>query len=431
MTNHFDTPEYKRSRKAYAAHCTFEYFVAILAGDVFLAKLLLHAGMADWLIGIVSSIISLACLFQLFSVLIASKLKNIKKMCLIFVPLNQLLFMSMFVVPFLPIPSILKPIIITVMLFSAYFFYHLVASLLFKWANSFVDPKKRGQFSATKEMISLACGIVFTLIVGYIMDSFEALNNLEGGFLFLAISIFICAASCFVCIFLVKKRADHIAEEPNAKSAPLKVVLKNTLGNKNYRNVVIMSSMMHVSRYLTLGFMGTFKTKDLLLSVTIVQVINMVANFMRLVFSKPFGRYSDKHSFASAITLGLTIAAVGFAANMFTTPSWIWGIVIFTICYNVSLAGINQNESNIIYNYVETEYFSQALAIKTSISGVLGFGASLVGSFILSFVQNNSNTFLGIPMYGQQLLSALSLLMTIATIVFLKLVIEKQAKVTR
>ena len=422
----FEIAQYKRSRQSYIWYCTFEYFISILVSDVFLAKLLTHVGMEDWLIGIISSIISLAFLFQLFSLFIAGRTDNPKKVIMFLVPLGQILYMSIFLVPFMPAAPAVKSLIITVMLIGAYFFHNSVASMLFKWANSFVNPKNRATFSAGKEIISLATGIVFTLIIGYIVDSFEYSGNMIYGFLFIAISIFICAATCFLCICLIQKKANHLKNGEKKTKRPFKDVMKNTLGNKNFRNVCIMSSKLAVSRYLTLGFLGTFKTKELLLSVTAVQVINMVANALRLIVSRPFGKYSDKTSYAKGKRLGLIIMAVGFFANIFTTENWFWGIVIFTVCYNVSLAGTNQNASNITYSYVKADYIAQALAIKASIGGVCGFLASLAGSAILAHVQANGNMLCGIPMYGQQLLSAISFVIIIITILFIKFVIEKQ-----
>ena len=61
----YDSPEYKRSRAAYMAQCTFEYFVTILAGDAFLAKLLSEMGIKDSTIGVISSFVSAAFLFQM------------------------------------------------------------------------------------------------------------------------------------------------------------------------------------------------------------------------------------------------------------------------------------------------------------------------------------------------------------------------------
>ena len=92
----------------------------------------------------------------------------------------------------------------------------------------------------------------------------------------------------------------------------------------------------------------------------------------------------------------------------------------------MSLAGINQNLYNITYSYVDSRYFVQASAIKNSIGGLCGFGASLVASRLLSAVQANGNTIFGITVYGQQVLSAISFVLMICAILYTKFVIEKQ-----
>ena len=65
----FDSKGYKVSRTAYIAQSTFDYFISLLVTDAFLAKLLSSMGIADSVIGIISSLISFAFLFQ-FSVII-------------------------------------------------------------------------------------------------------------------------------------------------------------------------------------------------------------------------------------------------------------------------------------------------------------------------------------------------------------------------
>ena len=333
----------------------------------------------------------------------------------------------------------------------AYLTKYLIMSLCFKWANSYVDPAHRGEYSAVKEMISLFTGIVFTLVVGYVIDYYEAMNNLEGGFLFIAAAMLILNICNFISLLLIKndssardirkanvpkKKASEgtVAERNTAEEhvrTNLKEVLQNTLGNRNFATVIIMSALWSVSRYMTIGFLGTFKTADLLLSVGAVQVINMLANLCRLVLSKPLGRYSDWTSYASGYRLGLTLAACAFAVNIFCTKQTWWLIVLYTVLYNVSLAGTNQNGFNITYSYVKSEYVVQAMAIEKSISGICGFVAALAGGQILQGVQAAGNTFWGIPMYGQQLLSAISLIIAVVTIVFTKLVVEKQSRIVQ
>ena len=64
----FNSPEYKRSRKAYVTQCTLEHLIVILVGDAFLAKLLSNVGFKNSEIGVISSLISLAFIVQLFSI---------------------------------------------------------------------------------------------------------------------------------------------------------------------------------------------------------------------------------------------------------------------------------------------------------------------------------------------------------------------------
>jgi len=381
-------------------------------------------GISDAIAGIISSFVSFAFLFQLFSIFLARKIKNVKKTVIGFQSVSQLAYFLLYLIPFMPFSIGVKTVLVIGGIISGYVCNYLVASILYKWANSFVEPTKRGIFSANKEMISLISGIVFTLALGYIIDRFEAIGNIKGGFLFISASILVLTIVNFITLMGIKN-ADSVKNEEESH-IPMIEVAKNTLGNKNYQNVVILMVLWDIARYMTIGFLGTFKTKDLLLTVGTVQVINMIANLLRFFLSKPFGRYSDKHSYASGIKLAFIIASVGFFANIFTTPKTWWCMIIYTAMYNISMAGSNQNLFNITYSYVKAEHFVAASAIKNSIGGLFGFAASIAGSRILAFVQANGNTFMGIPMYGQQLLSAISFVIILICIAFIHFVIEKQ-----
>lgn len=187
-----------------------------------------------------------------------------------------------------------------------------------------------------------------------------------------------------------------------------------------------MISLYDIARYLTIGFLGTFKTQDLLLSVGTVQLINIAANTLRCVLSRPIGRWADRTSFAYVYRKGLWLCAGSFLLLACTTQNSWWLVIGYTICYNVSMAGIAGNANNMTYSYVPIDYFVQAQAIRCSIAGTLGFGASLVGSRILAEVQANGNRVLGLPIHGQQLLAILSFLVLLAAIAFNKKVVSKQ-----
>ena len=416
-------PIYQKSRKAYTVQCTVEYFVSLLVTDTFLAKLLTNIGVEDWLVGIISSFVSLAFIFQLLSLLFSSSRISKKGTVLIFDTVSMLFFMLLYLIPFLPINETFRQILVTVSIGIAYLCKYAVSNILFQWANGYVRAEKRASFSANKETISLIAGILFTLAVGAAFDFFETSGNIGAAFLLIAVLLLILNASSFICLLMVKK------DEPQTQSNPQKTfskIMEKTFGNKNFRRLTVIAVLWDCARYFTIGFLGVFKTNDLGLTILAVQVINTVANLCRMLLSRPFGRYSDRHSFAKGFYLALFLAAGAFLCNVFTTEALWFFIIPYTVLYTVSLAGINQNNFNITYSYVDSEYIAEAMAIKSSIGGICGFLASVVAGNLLSRIQSEGNMFFGIPMYGQQLLSLVSLILCAVCIIYMKKTILKE-----
>lgn len=426
--NIFESKEYKRSRAVYIGQSAFEYFISLLVADAFLAKLLTNIGISDSVIGIVSSLISVAFMFQLVSIFLVSKFKNTKKSVVTFKLLSNLMFFGLYLIPFSPFTVEVKTVLVFVCILLAYFSNYIITSVFFKWANSYVDPSTRGKFSAIREMVSLLSGIIFTLAIGFVVDRFEEVGNISGAFIFISAAIFILNAIDVISILLIKNEPIKTEKQSHL---PMRDIYKNTLGNRNFVNVIIVMILWNGARYMTVGFLGTFKTNDLLLSVGLVQVINMIANLGRFSVSIPFGKYSDKHSFASGLKLAYIIAASSFAVNIFTNNNTWWLIIVHTLLFNISMAGSNQNSLNITYNYVKTDYYVYAMAITNCIGGVVGFGASLVGSRILAHIQANGNIFMGIPVYGQQLLSLISVVIIVIDVLFIHFVVEKQDRMVQ
>ncbi len=160
------------------AQCTVEYFVSLLVTDAFLAKLLTHIGISDALTGIISSFITLAFVFQLLAIPLVKSKVSTKRIVMLFDTISIFFFMFLYFIPFLPVNKGTKTILVVISVLVAYIAKYLILSLCFKWANAFVEPTKRARYSANKEIISLISGMVFTLVIGWIIDKFEGLDNI-------------------------------------------------------------------------------------------------------------------------------------------------------------------------------------------------------------------------------------------------------------
>lgn len=427
MEEIFLTKEYKRSRKAYMFQSTFEYFISILVADVYLATLLSYMGISDALIGIISSLISFAFLFQLLALILVKKITNTKKTVIIFSSLAQLLFLSIYLLPFTTFSKELKSILVIVFILTAHASNRMVSGLLFKWANSFVVPEKRASYSAKKEVISLVTGIVFTYAVGQTMDYYMELNDITGGFLFIAITMLILNVCNFISLMMINKESVAMFRESKKKSdTRFRAVFNNVMRNKNFVSVIIMTALWYTGRYMTIGFLGSFKTKDLLIGVGLAQIMNIIGNIMRAVLSKPFGQLSDRRGYAVGMKCGLLLELLSYVVIIFTTQRTWWLMFLYALFHSIGMAGTNQNSFNITYSYVDSRYLVQAMAIKNSIGGLCGFIATLFAGWILEFIQKSGNQMFGIPMYGQQLLACISVIIMAFVILYIKNVIEKQ-----
>ncbi len=423
-TDIYNSKEYKLSRKAYVAQETFQYFILLLVADAFLAKLLTHIGISDALTGIISSFVSVAFLFQLLAIFLAGKAKTAKK---VVVPINcasAFLCMCLYFVPFIPVGKEIKTIFVMFCVAGAYALNYLVSGMLFKWANSYVSPQKRAVFSAKKEIVSLLSGIVFTLVIGFIVDKYAEIGNIEGGFLFISIIILLLNIGNFIS-FMVIKSDKGTEKTSNEKEENFWLVVKDLFKNKNFSNVVLITTLYYIANGITAGFLGTFKTVDLAMSVGTVQVINIVGCFARAACSIPFGKFSDKRSFATGLKWGYIFAALSYVVIIFTTPNNWWLIVLFTILNSISVAGTNANSYNIVYSYVNSKYIVQAMAIKNSIAGICGFLATMAAGKLLDMIQKSGNMIFGIKTYGQHVLAILSVIGLLITVLCINKLLEK------
>lgn len=431
----YDSKEYKKSRFAYKMECTFEYFVTLLVADAYLSSLLTAIGMPDSMIGIVSSIASVAFCFQLFTMMFVQRIRNVKTFSTIIHIIGRLFYVALYMIPFFTfIPKEYKGIIAIVCIVMAYCGYYLVTSMIYKWGNSFVHPTKRATFSATKEMLSLICGMVFTFTMGQLIDNKYTVYTengtaqiTDGGFILIAITIVVAIVLDTICLLIMKKEDDH---SHVTEIEPIRRVVGNLLKNKSFVSLMVLDCLYKMAIYVITGFVGTFKLKELAMSVGMITVFTIISNGVRFLASKPIGRFSDKTSFVTGITLGLVIKACGYIFIIFISPETWWMILGYQILYNVSVAATSQNLLNAVYSYVDKDHFVQATSIKNCLSGVMGFFASLGSGAIVSAIQGEDGTgmfnLFGIELYAQQVLAIIAFTLTAIAFLYAQFVVRKQ-----
>ena len=321
-------------------------------------------------------------------------------------------------IPLLGIPSGAKTIVLVLALLTAQIVHNLVNAPKINWFMSMVKNEERGRFTAVKEIVSLVGGTVFSYSLSFAIDRFEARGNLRGAFI--AGAVILGSLTLLHTLTLIFSKAPK--QEGEAQSHNLKRLMKN----KTLLKLIPVATLWIAANYATASFSGTYMNNELNFSLTFSSTVVLIGSLCRVLFSVPFGKFADKKGFRPMLVTCCSIAAAAYFLNIFTCPAN--GKILYPIYYGlycISMAGINSAMINLIYDYVQPEDRTGALAFNQSVSGVAGFLVTLALTPVMRSIRNKGNVLFGRTVYAQQIFSAVSLLIVAVLITYLCTVIKK------
>ena len=411
------TKPFRVSRGMYIGEAAFEYLIALMVQGTFLARLTESLGFSDSLTGIISSFTTLGFLFQLLSLLIRKR--RVKHLVVAISLVNQILFTLLYIVPVTPLAPEIKAAAFIICLFAAYIIYYLANPKKTSWLMSLVEDGKRGRFTANKDIFTLNSGIVFTYAMGGLSDHFKARGELRTAFILTAvIMVVITVLHTVTLLFSVEPEEENKTERKNILAG-----MASLIKDKNVQKIVGIYVIWYLASSLSTHFYGTYMNGELKFSLAFASILSSAGSVLRILVSRPMGRYADKYSFAAAMRICFAAAAICFACVAFATPKT--GKVMFLLYYlfhSFAMAGINGGLVNLVFDYLPKEKCADGLAVCQSIAGLVGFLTTLAASALVARIQNNGNTFFSIPIYAQQVVSAFSSLLCVAAVVYVSFV---------
>lgn len=144
----------KSSRKYYTVADSASQTIAQLAGGTFLATLMTYSNIPDAYIGIISSLVSLAALSQLFLINYMKRLKKYK-LLVSFTSFVRILFTIIYFIPLLPLNGSLKGILIVLFYFIGQTFVQIGTPPSQDWIASLVPSRLRGKYFAIKDSVAV------------------------------------------------------------------------------------------------------------------------------------------------------------------------------------------------------------------------------------------------------------------------------------
>lgn len=417
----------RRSQHAYIWEACLEYLISILVSGTFLAQITMELGFTDGQIGVISSIISLGCLFQLASMFLHRR--TVKKFVVGMSIANQLLFMLLYAVPMVPLSQTAKQIIFVVFILLAYGVYYFAHPKKINWLMSLVEDGNRGRFTATKEMVSLAVGIGFSYAMGLVVDYYREAGNVTAAFTVSAVVMVVLMVLHTVTMAISVEIPMEIREEKSSVRNFFRNFL-NVARQKDVVRVAIVFALWYLGSHCTTALYGTFQLKELGLAQSVTTLLVAAGSLTRILVSRPLGALADRFSFTTMIRLCLILAVAAFGSVALATPAT--GVIcflIYNIFYGAAMGGINSALTNLVFDYAPITQRADALAFCQSLAGICGFLAGVASSQFVGYMQERNNQLFGRTMYAQQITSLVAVAFLVVTIVYISVAFRTRKKV--
>lgn len=433
----------KKNQTAYIFEAALEYFIDIMIKTTFITALLMNIGVSQGTAGIITSLASLGFTAQFFSVLFINPGNRIKKMSSLLHLTNQLLFVIMYLVPGVNIPSGAKMLIVAGLYLAGNLIHYTIFPFKFDWMMSYVPNKERGIFTANKEIVSLLGGIVFSNIMGVVIDHYKAIGKEETGFVISAITIFVLCILHLVTILAVKDPEGYTnVYSGNNEKKSIRSILKITLFDNKVNKVILLDVMWHIGTGISTAFFSIYAQQTMELTVVSITVITAISSLLRVLVSKFFGRMADKYSWAKMMQISFLIGAFAFLMFALANPGNCMTLNLFGLKVKINIfytlyvwilaiysAGSNSGMTNITFDYVSKENRRYALGIKSAIGGLVAFIATFAVRGFVDAYANGVFKLFGVTIYSQQILAFAACLIFLFIVVYINKVIMKLKKV--
>ncbi len=426
---YYDSEGMKRSRFLFMLQAAFEYLIAILMVEgTVLAELTDSLGFNTAQTGVLYSLISLGCLFQIVSMLFTRR--SVKKFSIIISIINQALFMLLYVIPGVPINASVKRAIFVVCIITAYALLYIGNPKINYWRISLVEVNRRGRYNAYMQMISLVLGMAFSFGMGAMVDRYKSINQMNTAFIICALTILGLSIIHQLTLFFV---IELPCEEKKTN------VLKNILNVATDKKVLLIAGafvLWNMAQYSAMPFYKDFQVRaisdgGLGMSQTMSTLINVIiGGVFQFAAAFPIGIVGDKFSFKAMLLVCLATMGLRSLMVVLVTPeTGILFFVLYNLFNSVSYVGAYCALMNIVFTSVPENRCSDSYAFCQSIGGICGFLTSIVMGGVLSSIQENGNRFLGIQVtFAEQVLSVIACLLAGIAMIYVMLALNKKEK---
>lgn len=357
-----------------------------LTGGAFLIAFALKLGASNAVIGLLAAIPPLTQLLQIPSVYLVEKTRNRRAITVYLAGLSRIFWLPVALIPILFFSS---PQISIIFLLVMMFLHSAIAAFPAvswnSWMRDLIPQDKLGTFFSKRMALSTVLGIVLSLAAAFYIDKWIDLFPHYELHAYSILFFLGFLAGMFGLYFL------SITPEPSMsisreKTKFITLILK-PFKDINFRNLITFSGAWSFAVSLAAPFFIVYMLKRLEMSISFVIALSVLSQIMYLFSLKIWGKFTDRFSNKSVLSVSGPLFLLCIFAFTFTTlpEKYLLTIpllIIIHIFMGISTSGVNLASGNIGFKLAPRGEATTYLAGRNLVNSIAsGIGPILGGKF--------------------------------------------------
>lgn len=374
---------YKKEYKKYLISSVLDTASNRIASASFISAFAIYLGLSDFALGIYAVLDTITNIIQVFAAPLFYKIGQSKKVVLTNYSIYRISSISMAFIPFLSSDINIR----TILFFIFATIYAITGEMGYitfvNWRMTLIKREDRPTFAAKRNFLKNTVVLVFSLIMGVILDRFTTAGYELYGFMILFTILFVIA---FIDISIrIKTYKPNVIQE--------KISLKDNViipaKDKEFRSVLITGGLNRFAYGIGTMYLNVFLLRYLNVGYLYYSILNILVNLSEAFSSKYWGDKSKERNWKKIILTMCIIFIIVFAMLLlFNNRQLLYLLPFIYILIGFGNASYEMYDHIAIYETAKDKLQTSYVTFERFIEGIVTMILPLLSYTI--FKENNN-----------------------------------------
>lgn len=374
---------YKKEYKKYLISSVLDTASNRIASASFISAFAIYLGLSDFALGIYAVLDTITNIIQVFAAPLFYKIGQSKKVVLTNYSIYRISSISMAFIPFLSSDINIR----TILFFIFATIYAITGEMGYitfvNWRMTLIKREDRPTFAAKRNFLKNTVVLVFSLIMGAILDRFTTAGYELYGFMILFTILFVIA---FIDISIrIKTYKPNVIQE--------KISLKDNViipaKDKEFRSVLITGGLNRFAYGIGTMYLNVFLLRYLNVGYLYYSILNILVNLSEAFSSKYWGDKSKERNWKKIILTMCIIFIIVFAMLLlFNNRQLLYLLPFIYILIGFGNASYEMYDHIAIYETAKDKLQTSYVTFERFIEGIVTMILPLLSYTI--FKENNN-----------------------------------------